>query len=665
MATITFLWHLHQPAYRTADGIAHAPWVAVHAGGAYTTLARALLETGARGHVINLVPTLVEQMEAYRDGRVHDRVIDALCCPAPELADEDVFTLLEWAFYVSPRQLDRYPRLAELAARRAAIQDPARSKAMFGRGDLRDLQVLFILAQAGEQAWRDEELAPLARKAANFDASDHKAAAAWLYAQPARILDLWRRLADQDGIEISTSPFAHPIIPLLIDTSVVKESWAPQAPPAVPVFSHPEDAHRQVELALELMRTRGFAPRGCWPPEGSVSEAALELYAAAGIRWLVTDEGILERSLGRGLREAGRFPVELSRPWRLGGGGPFLFFRDRQLSDRIGFVYGRWEDEERAARDLVGHLEAAAALMDEDGAIVLALDGENPWLHYPHGGGSFLRSLSAGIESSARLRPDTLSSLTERLEPEKLPRLHPGSWIGSTFATWIGHPEKSSGWQILADVRKLVGGTRPCPPPMILAEGSDWFWWLGDDNPTPLASLYDRIFRRHLADACVQAGVTPPKSLERPIKVAIHPVEVPVSADWPPPVFDGRITSYFEWSLAQWVELSKNDILRRLGLWSDGARLFLVIEGEREMHDVLTTRRLTIRLTDPLGEIFEMTLDDQGARSGLPNAVGRVVEAALDWDGAPGWRLGLEIGTRYFPEDSVFALNPFEVDEEM
>jgi hypothetical protein len=102
-----------------------------------------------------------------------------------------------------------------------------------------------------------------------------------------------------------------------------------------------------------------------------------------------------------------------------------------------------------------------------------------------------------------------------------------------------------------------------------------------------------------------------------------------------------------------------------LGLWADGARLFLVIEGEREMHELLTTRTLTIRLTDPLGEIFEMTLDDQGARTELPNAVGRVVEAALDWDGAPGWRLGLEIGTRYFPEDSVFALNPFEVDEEM
>ncbi len=665
MATITFLWHLHQPGYRTADGTAHAPWVALHAGGAYTTLARALIETGAQGHVLNLVPTLLEQMEAYRDGRVHDRIIDALCCPAPELSGDDILTLLQWGFYVSRRQLDRYPRFADLAARREAMEDPARSRALFGRGDLRDLQVLFILAQAGEQAWLDEQLAPLAAQGSNFDASDHKIAAAWLYAQPTRILGLWRHLADQDGIEISTSPFAHPIMPLLIDTTITGESWAPDPAPAVPSFTHPKDARHQLDLALELMTSRGFAPKGCWPPEGSVSRAALQVYGDAGIRWLVTDEGILARSLERNLRENGRFPVELTHPWRLDDRGPVLFFRDRELSDRIGFVYGRWEDEERAAKDLANHLEAAAARMDDDGAIVLALDGENPWLHYPNGGAVFLRGLIAEIEASPRLHPATLSSLTGRLTPQQLPRLHPGSWIGGTFGTWIGHPEKSQGWRILGEVRELIGDTHPLPPSMVLAEGSDWFWWLGDDNPTPLASLYDRIFRHHLSDACVQAGITPPESLERPIKVSIYPIDVPVSANWPAPVFDGRITSYFEWSLARWVELSSDEILRRMGIWSDGSLLYLVIEGERDVRDLLRTRTLTIHLTDPRGAASERTLDASASGGALPAAVGRVAEAAMEWDGTPGWRLGLEIGTRYFPQDSVFALNPFEVDEEM
>ncbi len=166
-------------------------------------------------------------------------------------------------------------------------------------------------------------------------------------------------------------------------------------------------------------------------------------------------------------------------------------------------------------------METAAAALPQDGALVLALDGENPWLHYPEGGGVFLRALIEGVAAS-QLEPATLAELAGRLEPAGLSRLHPGSWIGGTFSTWIGHPEKSRAWSLLAAVRKLVGDGDP-PPSMMLAEGSDWFWWLGDDNPTPLAPLYDEIFRRHLTDACEQAGVTPPGELARPLKATPAP----------------------------------------------------------------------------------------------------------------------------------------------
>ncbi len=666
MATITLLWHLHQPAYRTADGIARAPWVAVHAGGSYTTLARAILESGARGHVLNLVPTLVEQMEAYRDGRVHDPVVDVLCRPVAELGDDDVGTLLDWAFHVPHRQLHRYRRLAELADRRRAAGKPDRVRALFGRGDLRDLQVLFILAHAGDQAWLDPELAPLADKGRHFDPGEHAAAAAWLYAQPGRILDLWRRLAGAEGVEIATSPYAHPIMPLLVDTGVVAASWAPAEPPRVPAFRHPEDARRQLAEALDFMRSRGYGPLGCWPPEGSVSAEALSIYAEAGVRWLVTDEGILERSLGRSLRADGRTPEELYRPWRLAGGGPVLFFRDRMLSDRIGFVYGGWEDEERAAADLLAHLEAVARALPEEAAIVLALDGENPWLHYARAGGGFLRALAERIEAANGLRPATLAELAGSLPCGELESLHPGSWIGGTFATWIGHPEKSAGWELLSRIRERVGGSGEIPPSMLLAEGSDWFWWLGDDNPTPLAPLYDEIFRRHLADACLQAGQAPPAILRKPLKVRAEPVRVPVSRHWRAPVLDGRITSYFEWSLAEWRELSPERALRRLGLWSDGARLFVAVEGREPMGELLAARDLTVRLTGPSGEEIEVGLGPGGVRGseGAGGAVDRIAEASLPWPAGPNWRLEIEHGDQHYPERSVLVLAPFEVDEE-
>ncbi len=278
MTTVSFLWHLHQPAYRTADGVSHAPWAALHAGGTYTTLARAISAAGGRGQVLNIVPTLLEQLLAYRDQTVVDPVIDAIVTPAGDLTAEQREVLLSWGVHVNPRQLARYPRLAELARRSRPGPSKGRIASRYGPGDLRDLQVLFVLAQAGAEAWADERLAPLHDRGRNFGAGDHQTMSDWLRAQPAELVDLWRRVGGRNGVEISTSPYAHPIMPLLIDTAIVNDSWAPFPAPGVPEFRHPEDAVWQLERGLAFMREHGFDARGCWPPEGSVSTDAVAVY---------------------------------------------------------------------------------------------------------------------------------------------------------------------------------------------------------------------------------------------------------------------------------------------------------------------------------------------------------------------------------------------------
>ena len=511
MAFINFLWHLHQPAYRTADDVSHAPWVLLHAGGAYSTLARAIETSGGRGQTINIVPTLLEQLLAYRDGRAIDPVSTSLVTPTRDLSSEQRRTVTTWSRHLSPRQLGRSPRLQELHGRPVAD---------LGSTELRDLQVLTILAHAGEWAWRDEELSQLNARGRNFSPSDLAQVAEWLRTQPDRLITLWLRLAHQEGVEISTSPYAHPIMPLLIDSSIVEASWAPDSGPEVPDFRHREDAERQLREGLRYMEDAGFSPAGCWPPEGAVSCAAIEVYAAAGIQWLVTDEGILEKSLAEPVRRDGVASPALYRPWRTQGPSPVLFFRDRQLSDLIGFEYGNWHDEGVAAIDLVSRLRGLAATLPTDASIVIALDGENAWSHYAEGGGRFLETLMGLInETTPELVPANLDTLSCRLEPDTLPRLHPGSWINAIFATWIGHPEKTAAWKLLGKVRDALPNT-DLPPSMLLAEGSDWFWWLGEDNPTALAPLYDRIFRTHLADACNQAGIDPPDDLDRPLKKA-------------------------------------------------------------------------------------------------------------------------------------------------
>jgi len=665
MASVTFLWHLHQPAYRTADGVSHAPWVLLHAGGAYTTLARAISETGARGHVVNIVPTLLEQLEAYRDGRVSDAVIDDLTTPAAELDIDRASRLLDWAFHVTPRQLDRYPRLRDLGERHRG-SDPRRSVSYFGTGDLRDLQVLFVLAQAGEQAWQDHRLAPLFERGRHFRAADHEKTVAWLEDQPRRLIDLWHQIEDQPGVEIATSPFAHPIMPLLIDSEVVRESWAPAPAPAVPDFRHPEDAAWQLERGLKLMRDRGFKPEGCWPPEGSVSTQALETYHAAGVRWLVTDEGILERSLGRPLRATDRVPVELYSPWRHGE-GPVLFFRDRWLSDRIGFVYGNWEDENRAAEDLVRHLEGVAKSVSPDAAIVIALDGENAWLHYPQAGGTFLRRLMRGLnEAGPHLEPKTFAELVDQCPTRPLDRLHPGSWINSVFATWIGHPEKTAAWRVLARVRETLAKTGNRPPEALLpAEGSDWFWWLGDDNPTQLAPLYDHIFRRHLRDACEEAGIAPPVDLSQPLKTVTRPVRIPVTSQWRRPELDGRITNYFEWSLATWIDTENGDPVRRVALWASPDAVYLLIQSDVPFGQLLEEADLVIRLVGEEGDCTEARISRNLEVGGGPTvAIGAVLEAELPWTPGRGMRFEIRVANRLVT-GSTLLLEPFDVDEDV
>ncbi len=666
MPTLSFLWHLHQPGYRTADGTALAPWVALHAGGAYRTLVDAILDTGAKGQVVNLVPSLVEQLEAYASGTVRDPVLDVLIRPISDLGREGRCRLADWGFHVSPRQLERLPRLEELAMRRRAAESPEALERLLGPADLRDLQVLTILAHAGDMAWRDPALEPLFRRGRRFGPHHHSEAAAWLQRQPHLLLERLARLGELGGVEVSTSPFAHPIIPLLIGTDIVTESWAPDPAPEVPAFSRPGDAERQIREGLRFMEERGFAVSGCWPPEGSVSARAVALYGACGVRWLVTDEGILERSLGRPVRDASGGLPELYTPWRLGDGGPVLLFRDRELSDRIGFVYGRFEDEAAAARDLVDRLRALSRRIDPAATVVLALDGENPWPHYARAGGVFLRTLFEAIgRGETGMEPVPLRELAEAGRAAPLPRLHPGSWIGGTFSTWIGHPEKSRAWALLGAVReRLPGDPDRLPRSMLLAEGSDWFWWLGDDNPTALAPLYDRIFRTHLADACREAGVEPPPQLDVPLKPEIHALRVPVSERWRIPVLDGRITSYFEWSLAAWQEAAN----LRLGLWSDGRELFLMLGDGARMDSLLGEAGLTIELVPPAGEPTEVRIGPGRGESGPVRwAVGRIAEIAVPWDATPGWKLRLVLGEDgpAIPARGVLGLEPWPVDEEL
>jgi len=317
-------------------------------------------------------------------------------------------------------------------------------------------------------------------------------------------------------------------------------------------FAAPDDARRQLERAIARhAEWFGAPPRGAWPSEGSVSPEVAELAAGLGLQWLASDQGVLERSLDE--RVAGAH----LRPWRIDTrSGPLhLFFRDHELSDRIGFVYQRWKATDAVA-DFIDRLRRMGRRSEQEIPVVsVMLDGENCWEGYEQDGGPFLDRLYTALEDAPDIRTTTPAEVLARGQAwPRLTRLHSGSWIDADFHVWAGHPEKNRAWDLIARARaRLV--SHPAAPEagwesLFKAEGSDWFWWLGDDHYTADKGLFDALLRGHLRAIHEACGEAPPPDLDVPIAPPTRLDRDALPAAYLSPVIDGRVTDFYEWQPA-------------------------------------------------------------------------------------------------------------------
>lgn len=493
-ATVALLLHMHQPDYRDpATGRPGMPWVRLHATRGYTDVAALALEEGAE-LTINVVPSLLDQLLGYAEGGT-DRWEELSRIPAEELRPSEVGFVRARFVHGNPTMRRASPRYRELEARAESLREPQ---------DLRDLQVWSNLAWFGVVARRE----PLARELIEQDRGfSHEQLLALMDLQRrlvAGVIPRWRRLGS-----VSCSPLCHPILPLLVDLEHARRCM-PGLPEELGArFAWPEDARRQlVEGRARTEAVLGQRPRGLWPSEGSVSPEVAALAGEAGFSWMAADEGVLHASLRDG-------PARLSRPWWTENGYPVILFRDRELSDRVGFHYHHWPGW-RAAEDLLqGAAHALARAGDPGGAIPVVLDGENPWEAYPDAGEGFLRAL---FQSGRTVSMDSAA----RLEPAgRLHRLHTGSWINADFHIWAGDEEDRLAWRHLAELRErweAMGRPEAAWPAIAAAEGSDWFWWYGPDFHTPFADFFDHLFRSHLAAGWRALGLEPPEALSLPIE---------------------------------------------------------------------------------------------------------------------------------------------------
>ncbi len=568
---LALLWHMHQPPYREAEtGEYLMPWVRLHATRAYHDMAWVLERHPNVRCTVNFTPILLEQLEDYAEGRARDRFLELSARPAPDLGPEErqallrSFFMVDWETHVRP--VRRYWDLLQKRGRDVRNADVERLAASFSDDELTDLQVHFNLAWMGFGALADDEgLRALREKGRGYGRED----VATLLAAQRRILGQivprWRRLAERGQVELSTTPYYHPILPLLCDTDSARRALP--GIPLPPRFAHPEDARWHVREALRShARHFGAPPAGMWPAEGAVSPEALEVLASEGVRWAASDEGVLLHSLPP---DAPRLR-SLYRPWKVAAGSSeiAMLFRDRALSDVIGFTYARVPAKEAVA-DFLAHVGAIAQdwrAAGEQGPATIGvfLDGENAWEHYPESGREFLDRLYGALEASDSIETVTLSDATLGAPGPTIPRIHSGSWIEASYRIWIGHGEDRLAWTALGRARDAVAAAeRTGADPARLeearrhihaAEASDWFWWYGEDFTTELAAEFDGLFRGHVIRAALLAGANPPPEALEPIKRAggaaatgleAKPLREPTVLL--APTLDGRETTYFEW----------------------------------------------------------------------------------------------------------------------
>ncbi len=565
---ILFLWHMHQPFYKDlVTGEYRLPWVRLHALKDYYGMVKLLDEFPNVHQTFNLVPSLVSQLEEYVSGDARDPCLDLCARPVGEFSLEERRAALPWFFSANPvHMIGRYPRYKELWERYRG-QNPARAAQFFNPRDFSDLQVLSQIAWFDEFFLEEPAIAALVRKGHDFSDEDRALVVTLQKELLTRVLPAYREAAARGSIEISTSPYYHPILPLICDTNIGAASNPGTALP-LNRFRHPEDAREQLLRGLDLSeRVFGRRPAGIWPSEGSVSPEVLQIAAELGVNWMATDEGVLGRSLGVnfGRDRDGLLPKSASEKlytiyrYELGKQPLHLLFRDHVLSDLIGFVYSGMGPRE-AASHFINNIKKSAQSAVAKGispVVSVILDGENAWENYPGSGREFLRRLYDGIGRDSAFEALTISeAIARQQEFAPLQTIVPGSWINANLNVWIGSAEDNRSWDYLFAARELYerssqaatdSNRRLAFEELLIAEGSDWNWWYGPEHHSAHDREFDELYRKHLTNVYQALGVTPPEFLAQPISTGVaRPWFVPQTAYIHPHIHAG-FARYFDW----------------------------------------------------------------------------------------------------------------------
>jgi alpha-amylase/alpha-mannosidase (GH57 family) len=634
---------MHQPFYKDmVTGEYRLPWVRLHALKDYYGMVKLLDEFPGVQQNFNLVPSLVAQIQDYVSGDAHDPFLDVVAKPATELTAADRHFALNYLFQANPvNMIGRYPRYRQLWERyRSTCDRPEGAESYFVARDYADLQVLSQLAWFDEFFLAEPDIAALVQKGEDFSRDDQLLVISRQREILGKVLPAYAEAAKRGTIELSATPYYHPILPLLCDTNAGAES-SPGLSLPTRHFRHPDDATLQIQRALDSHQALfGVRPKGLWPSEGSVSEETLKLANQQGIDWMATDEGVLGRTLDYNFvrehddRLPGDGAERLYNIYRYEKDDTrmHMVFRNHRLSDLIGFVYSGMPPQDAASHLIQNIKNSAQPVLDKgkDAVVSIILDGENAWEYYPQSGREFLRRFYDALQSDPQIEPVTISEAIARHKEEdfgRLNRLVPGSWIDANFNVWIGAPEDNLAWDLLAEARdyydrhahRVSEAQRKIAwEELLIAEGSDWNWWYGPEHHSANDRDFDELYRKHLSNVYHALEGIPPEELNTPIMHGVlRPSYIPQTAYVRARV-DGLVSGYFEWmGAASYTSDQRTSAMH--------GKQFLLDAVYAGLNEDSVSGRLDFHHAVPEGEYrlvvnFEVWSDDDGRNKAEANS---------------------------------------------
>jgi alpha-amylase/alpha-mannosidase (GH57 family) len=534
---VVIYWHMHQPEYRDLrSGMYHQPWTYLHAIKDYVEMVAHLENNKAARAVVNFAPVLLEQIDDYaqqldaylHDGKaLRDPLLSALADPVMSLDQEDRLHIIKSCLRANKlRLIERFEAFKTLAEMAETALQSKEILSYYSEHFFADLLVWYHLAWIAETVRKsDNRIKVLMKKARHFTIHDRHLLVEIINELISGVIERYRKLAVAGRIELTMTPYAHPIVPLLIDLQSARQMMpAAEMPLAERYPGGLERSRWHLQKGMQVFKHFfGFEPQGCWPSEGSVSAETIELVSEMGIRWLASGETVLRNSLQKSAAKADKC---IHQAYQYGDAEAACFFRDDGLSDSIGFKYSNWHADDAVA-NLVHHLETIAeSCADRPNAVVsIILDGENAWEYYPENGYHFIRTLYQKISQHENLKMTTYSDYLDSCDQRKpLEEIAAGSWVYGTFSTWIGEKDKNRAWDMLVDAknaydRVVKKGTlnseelTAATMQLATCESSDWFWWFGEYNSAESVAAFDEQYRLHLSNLYQLLNMDPPEYL--------------------------------------------------------------------------------------------------------------------------------------------------------